>query len=235
MYGIYNKPFELEKELFKLGVKREDNRLYYFRQKEDDIIEKDLLTKKFDLHVSPVEPLNIPKEITDTLLIELENPSLIGPKTTKKAYLTFPLEIGAFLICESENERLDLFSLSKPKYTLYGDITDGKICKYWSSKIYNSIPEVDYLKEGIIKLKLKNVSNEWIALHNIVFDAYGMKLYYDDEMVGMEARMVIRDEGLSETYFKNKPIKEGMKKGVEVFTKALQPLKGTKFIMEGGV
>ena len=235
MYGDYKIPFEVADDELSLSVKKESGGYTYTRQMGEDVVSKQILTDSANLNISPIEPLNLPMKLTSALLIELENTVVIKPQSTQHLFLTFPVELGVFLYAQKGKKNIDIFSLVKPKYTLYGDVSEGTICRYWKSSVHTGIPQVDKLREGVIELVIKNGSLEWIEMHRVVFNAYGMKIFYDRELVAMKARMSIRGEDTSVTDFKNTPIRKGMRKALEIYQKERQPLKGTKFMMEGGL
>jgi len=235
MYGDYELPFQLSTDEFTLMTETSGDGFTYTRTVGEDIVSKQILTDTAKLNISPIEPLNLPMKLTSALQIELENAIVIKPQSKRKVYLTFPVELGVFLYAERSQKSIDIFSLKKPKYTLYGDVSTGTICKYWKSTVFPDIPETNILHEGVIELSIKNNSIDWIEIHKVVFNAYGMKIFYDEDLVAMRARMAIKAEDISVTDFINKPLKKGMKKALELYIKEKQPLKGTRFIMDGGL
>ncbi|MBS3782163.1 MAG: DUF432 domain-containing protein, partial [Candidatus Thermoplasmatota archaeon] len=166
-----------------------------------------------------------------------ENPIVIDSGMKKEVFATFPIEIAVFLESGSPEKPLDIFTLAKQKYTLYGDVKTGTICKYWPTQQSTTIPEdLDPMVEGIMALTINNRTNEWKEVSKVVFDAYGMKIYYDGEKVGMKGAMLIKEGDFSETGFSNKPIVKNMKKAREVYRKKKSAIQsGTKFVMESGI
>lgn len=202
MYGYHDLPVDLEKEGISISMERVGEQWVYRRKFGDEEIEKLILGDEKRLIINPVEPLNTPKEITPNLLIEFEKTLLIGAGEKKQVFLTFPVEIGIF-ISEKTNknlEILDVLSLVRQKFTLYGEVSNGVVCKYWKSRVYTSPPDLDPLQEGVLELTLRNSSSEWAKISKAVFSAYGMKLYYDGA-VFMKARMDILNKNSAETSF----------------------------------
>jgi len=237
IYGTHAVPFEFIRDELTLKATLENQHINYTRELEEDIVEKAVISEDTRMTIQPVEPLNLPKDLTSSLLIDLENPIVIDAGVKKDIFVTFPIEIAVFLESGSENKPLDLFTMAKQKYTLYGDVKTGTICKYWSTQHSTTILEdLDPLVEGIMALTIINRTKEWKEVKKAVFDAYGMKIYYDDERVGMKGAMFIKEEELSETGFSNKPIVENMTKAKEVYKKKKSAIKGgTKFVMESGI
>lgn len=202
MYGYYDLPFIVEKEGISISVENAEEQWVYKRILETEEIERIIFGNGKHVIINPVEPLNTPKEITPNLLIEFEKTLLLAGGEKKQIYLTFPIEIGVF-IADKENKSLqllDVLTLVRQKFTLYGEVSNGVICKYWKSQVYLDPPSPNPLQEGILELNLRNTSSEWASISKVVFSAYGMKLYYNGD-VFMKARMDIINKTTAETGF----------------------------------
>ncbi len=80
-----------------------------------------------------------------------------------------------------------------------------------------------------------NTTSKWVELTKSVFNAHGMKIYYNDTMVSVRADIKIKGEETAETDMVDSPLREGMTKSLELyFTKKLS-ITGTKFVMEVGL
>ena len=238
MYGYYKSPLNplrILKDNIHLSIEKDGNTLLYKRTCLNESIEKLLLTKDCGIIINPVEPLKTPKEVTPHLLIEFEKGSFIEPKGTSNIYLTFPIDIGVFISGRKNYDLLDVFSLSKQKYTLYGDPRNGVICKYYKSPVYTSIPEdIDPFIEGVMRLKIFNTTDNWIEVKIGIFDAHAMKIYFNEKFVSLRVNMKISTEKTAETEFIDSGIKKGMKKSLEVFTWTKIPVANKKYVMGEG-
>lgn len=235
LYGYHNIPFDIQEEGITLHAKSEKDSLHYIREFNEEKIEKLILTKNQKILINPIEPLHMPREITPYLLVKPENPIVIEPKTRRSIYMKFPIEIGVFIIGAEEYNVLDIMTLVRQKLTLYGEIRGGVICKFWKSEIFDSIPQVDPIKEGVMELTINNTTARWHEITQPVFNAYGMKLYYHDKTVSMRAGLKIYTGGIGETEFFDTPIYKGMSKSIELYTARMIPVKSPKFIMEWGL
>ena len=235
MYGEHKAPFKFERGPLIVSTEETDEGINYHREYEDKILDKTIFSKGKNIIINPIEPLNTPKALTSALLIEMDKPLVLEPKNKKRIYLTYPLEIGVFVRGKKHHKDIDIFTLVKNKYTLYGDVKTGTICKYWNSELHTSEPSPDPLHEGVLELQLFNSAEEWIEVTKSVFNAYGMVMFYDDNTVSMKGQMKIVGEEKSATRFLAEPLREGMTKSLEVFEKKVQHLKGARFIMEGGI
>jgi hypothetical protein len=212
MYGYYDPPFSVEQEGISISVERTGDRWTYRRTSGKDEVERLILGDRKRIIINPVEPLNTPKEITPNLLIEFEKTLLLASGEKKQIFLTFPVEIGVF-ISDAGNKNpqlIDVLTLVRQKFTLYGEVSNGVVCKHWKSRLYSVPPTLDPLQEGIMELTLRNASSDWASISKAVFSAYGMKLYYDGD-VFMKARMDILNRNTAETGFDMQPINGEMK------------------------
>ncbi len=239
MYGYYKSPLtplRVSKECINLSIKKEGKNLHYTRSCFDESIEKILLSKDCGIIINPIEPLNTPKYITPFLLIELEKSVFVEPKGTNNIFLTFPIEIGVFIYGRKGYDILDLFTLAKNKFTLYGDPRNGIVCKYYKSGVYSSLPNnKDPMIEGVMKLKLINSTENWVEITEAVFDAREMKVYFDENLVSTKANMKIISNKSAETEFVSSAIKKGMKSSIEVLAPGRLPVTTKKYLMEDGL
>lgn len=215
MYGDYDLPFSVEKEGISISIEKNE-KLWVYRRKfgtdEEDEEEKLILGDGKHIIINPVEPLNTPKEITTNLLIEFEKVLLLAGGAKKKIFLTFPIEIGIFIADKGNKnlQLLDVFTLVKKKFTLYGPVSNGIVCKHWKSVIYSVPPSPNPLQEGVMELTLRNTTSDWASISKAVFSAYGMRLYYDID-VFMKARMDIRSKNTADTGFELRHISGELK------------------------
>ena len=245
MFGYYNVPLELAKEGISVSLESDGEGFMYRSECAGMKVEKIILARTGKVLINPVEPLNTPKVLTSALLIEFEKSLLVEPKATRKIIITYPIEIGVFISAKNARaeqpknasiELLDILTLAKQKFTLYGNPRKGVICKYWRSKVHASIPAVNPLHEGVIELSITNTTPEWVEVTKAVFNAYGMKIYYNDDLVAMKATMKLLHGHLAETDFVDAPLLEaGMTKSLELYTAKKLPVVITKFVMEEGL
>jgi hypothetical protein len=235
MFGYYDVPLKIVEEGISLCVQKEGKGLVYRRECLEEQIEKNLLASKGKILLNPVEPVNKPKALTSYLLIEFEKALMTEPKGTKTVFLTFPVEIGVYITTDKDFEILDILTLTKQKFTLYGDPKNGVICKYWKSPVYSTMPSPDPIREGFIELNVINTNSNWIEATRAVFNALGMKLYYNNKTVSMKANMNLRTGNSAETEFVDIPLKRGMKKSLEIYKPGKLSVVKPKFIMEFGL
>jgi uncharacterized protein len=235
MFGKYDMPLSIEQEGISLSIEKEGEVYSYNRECLEEKVKRTLLIGDGKLLINPVEPLNKPKSITPYLLIKFEKKLVVEPKATKQIFLTFPIEIATYIATESDSELLDIFTLTSQKFTLYGNPRNGFICKYWKSDVYSVMPTVNVLQQGVIELSLTNATTGWVELTQAVFNAYGMKIFYNDRLVAMKANIKLRAGDIAETDFENSPLENGMAHSLEAYTARKLLVTSTKFVMEYGL
>ena len=235
MFGYHEIPVGIEQEGITLSVQKEGESLLYMRECLGESVEKILVAGDSKVLLNPVEPVNKPKSLASYLLIELKKTMEIEPKGTREIFLTFPVEIAAYISANEEFEVIDVFTLPRQKFTLYGDPINGVICKYWKSSVYTTEPSLNRMQEGLIELSVTNTTTSWVELTKAVFNAYGMKIYYNDENVSMKANMELKGGQSAETEFIDEPVAEGMTKSLEIYTARKLFVAKKKFVMEFGL
>lgn len=236
MYKKYDLPFTVKQEGISIAMtKSGDSSYQYTRTCGENTVEKSVVVSKGELMLHPIESLNTPKTLTPYLLIEFEKRLLLEPKGNKRLFLTFPIDIGVLIRVNKEVKVVDSMSLVPQKFTLYGDPKQGLICKYWKSGVYESMPACDRFREGVLELTISSSSREWEEISKTVLNAYGMKLYYNDNMVTMKGKMKLGDDKTADTEMQDTGLERGMKKALETFAPRKLSMITTTFHMEYGL
>lgn len=234
VYGSYRLS-NLDISVRDLRLWVEKSGLYRYRRKlGNSEIEKIFLSDQ-EVILNPVEPVNLPRSITNYLFIQFSKPVLVEPVSSVEIYLTFPIEIGVFVAKGNVLDEIDVFSFINPKYALYGEPRGGIIARFWQSEVFSNPPNVDFLEKGVMKLRIQNLSDYWCEVSKVVFDVFAMKMYYGDGIVSSIAEMKIQSRRIAETSFLDKPMFEGMKKAIELYAARRIPILATKFTMEWGI
>lgn len=233
-WGPHKVPVKLDFEGISLTVEKSEGMMRYRRDSDGEGYEKMLLADKGRFFLSPVEPFHKPVGISAHLLMEFIHPVLLEPRASRSVMATFPLELACALVQRQAKEKvLDIFSFSPKKFTLYGSIRSGFICSYWKSHIYDKIPAVNPVREGVMEINFQNASNKWVEINKAAFSAQGMKIYYNPNLVSLKAAMKIVNDYTAETSFVDQPLKKGMDKALEEFIPRLIGLPA-KTVMEEG-
>ena len=234
-WGPHKIPLQYDFEGVSITIEQSPGGLLYRREGEAGSAEKALLAEKGKLQLSPVEPFHTPSPLSAHLLIDLARPVVLEPRAAKTIIISFPLELAAaFSHRRSAGERiLDIFSLNRAKFTLYGGFTDGLLCKYWQSDIYKTAPQLNPLKEGVMKLAIQNQAAKWVEVKKAVFSAQAMKIYYSPHQVSLKGLMKINSETAAETSFIDQPLQPGMNRALEQFSGRFLNLPARTLMEEG--
>ncbi|KAA0008279.1 MAG: DUF432 domain-containing protein [Thermoplasmata archaeon] len=234
MFGKYELNEEIREEDIEIKIGGRGKIKRYYRKAGNEEIEKIVSAESGNLYVVPVEPVNLPKlGVAEHLMIELEKPYIIEPYIEDTFYLKFPIEIGVFLVDKRDVERIDIFTMAKQKYILYGSPEQGIICRWWKSNIYNDKPEVNKTQEGIIRIDIKNSYREWVEVKKLVFRAFDMKIFYNDYAY-MHAHINLLKKTMAETAFNSRKPKN-MNASIDIYeAKGIKKFE-KKFVMEWGL
>lgn len=233
-WGPHKLPVRLVLDDASIALVKNGDGYLYRRENQSGSVEKALLAGKGGLYLCPVEPFHNPPGVSEHLLIKFDHPVILEPRSSSKIYLTFPLEIAAVFEHRQSGEAvLDMFSFLQSKLSLYGSVKSGLVCRYWQSRIDYAVPRLNPLAEGILQLEINNSGNRWAEINQAVFSAQAMKIYYNAQLVAMQASMKISSELTAETAFIDEPLKRGMRKAPEQFSARLLSLPG-RLVMEEG-
>ena len=234
MYGRYDRAFSITEEKISLRIDSGSSLPEYVRECGGTRTGKHLASEYDAIHIHPVEPVNLPQEITHYLEISFP-PIVIPPAAKKKFYVTFPVEIGVFFEMKNEMNILDIFSLVPTKFSLYGLPSTGVITRWYRSGIFSDIPATDLHREGVLELTLINSSATTADVSRAVFDSYGMQIFYGDR-VSMTATMEIMSPLIASTTFTGLPPDGCPNRSIDLYAArkfAIGPRKS--FFMESGM
>ena len=234
MYGTFRIPVEFVSGDLSLSVKEIDQDYRYVRQSGGERVEKILTSHDETVIINPVEPVNLPDGLTRYLELEFE-PVVLQPGSRSVFFLKFPVEIGVFLKKGDLYDVLDIISLVRTKYSLYGLPENGILTRWYRSPIYRSIPETDKFREGVMQLTMVNSGTNWIEVSRAVFESTGMHLFYGN-FVAMNATMEIFNPKLAVTRFSKQPFSGGMTPSLDLYVARNIPIvKQSRQVMEHGV
>jgi hypothetical protein len=235
MYGEHSYPLHIDEAGVLIDVIEKDGAFFYKRKSATGTtFECYLSDGNGKIRICPVEPVNLPKYITDYLEIDFEK-VMVAPNSEHTIYLKFPLEIGVFYDSGNHIALLGIFSNIPQKYTLYGDPSTGIIARYHRSDVYHTIPDVDKTREGIVKLTIINSEPDIAVVSKVVLDCYAMKIYYNDTTAAMTAEMKIQPKRTATTECVDVPMIEGMTRSTEIYAAFTSiPVIHKSFFMESG-
>ncbi len=216
-YGKFNFDYVINYDGLTISFNEKNGMYHYHRAIADWMYEADVAVKNGRYLIQPIEPLNLPENVTDFLEIQF-NEIKIEPDGTTIIFLTIPLEIGIFLETQNgKRDLLDIVTFTHPKYSLYGAATRGVITRIAQSEVYADPPLLKNHIEGMLRVEIKNKSDAWVSVGRIVIYQKGLELYYDEVAVAACAVMTITSPGVAVVSGIDQPLTRGMTKCTQVF------------------
>ncbi len=216
-YGKFN--FDYAVNFAGLSLEFEDrNGMYHYKR---DIHgwkhEAAVAAQNGSFYLHPIEPLNLPDNVTDFIEIEFKDIT-IEPEGKTIIFLTMPIEIGVFLEAKNgERALLDIVTFCHPKFSLYGAASRGVVTRYHKSDVYAMPPTVKNYKEGLLRLEIENNTDEWATVGRVVIYQKGLTLYYDETTVSACAKMIVQNNDVADVFGYNMPLHADMVECVQVF------------------
>ena len=87
IFSTYKPPFSVEIEDIAISIVEESESLIYKRESKEESLEKILLNSGDEILINPIEPVNLPKNISPFLLIDFEKTVVIDPRSKQKIFL----------------------------------------------------------------------------------------------------------------------------------------------------
>lgn len=181
------------------------------------------------LILNPIPAIFTPQKITDFICVHMNTPIVLEPNGNHSVYFSTPVEIGVFLIGKKDVEMVDVFTLEQAKYTLYGPIEKGVICRHHRSDVHAEDFDEDPFTRAVGLLHLRNKYKEWVTISKVVLDSMGMLLFLDENRVRIaDSYMEVTDKDLANTWMSERSPGEGFKRSIlirQLVSKAVQSKK----------
>lgn len=160
--------------------KVDHNKYGYQRFENQSLVAEKVLAsdRPLTLGIFPVAPLNTPAKYGSHMMLKLQTPLVLDPKSHVDAYLTMPIEIGVVRSTGNDVQIIDVFPVGQPRWALYGIPEHGILCRYHETRINSEIPKVTPYKEAILRVHFHNYTNKINTINRIVFPIEGADLYY---------------------------------------------------------
>ena len=137
-YGVYEVNDHLELSCPNTVIKIEkigESAFSYFRQdSEGKVIEKMIPVKSNNIKIEAalIRPLNHPARRTGYIFLKFDKEIYLSHDSAVSIFVHCPIEIGIFLIPDSNRESLDWITCNplNSRFGLYGSPDTGTLCKY---------------------------------------------------------------------------------------------------------
>ncbi len=174
-YGVFEGTVEILD--FKIFAKREDEFVKYTRIWPGGSVTK-MIFRPTRLELAPIYPVLLPRLITTYIHVKLIEPILVPARGEALIYIKIPVDLAVYAYGPYRRfSIIDIFSIKKIKYTLYGIPDRGLIARYCESLPYTFIPDM-MCGEAVSLIQIRNRYNDWVEVGRILLDAQILKLYY---------------------------------------------------------
>ena len=187
-FGVYDVEESLDLVFPNTSVKIErigENAFSYLREDAEKIIVEKMIPAKsnqFQIEVAPIRPLNHPARRTNYVFLKFDKEIYLSHNSAASIFVHCPIEIGIFLIHESDRESLDWITCNplNSRFGLYGSPDTGTLCKYaevsLATDYQDSIPYV----EGVMKIVIENTLTSGQTVNKVIFPITDNSLYYEN-------------------------------------------------------
>ncbi|RNJ75615.1 MAG: DUF432 domain-containing protein [Nitrosopumilus sp. D6] len=133
------------------------------------------------IQVAPIRPLNHPARRTSHMYLEFDREIHLGENSAASIYVHCPIEIGVFLVVDSNKDSLDWISCNHAdsRFCLYGPPDTGILCKYARVSLATDYDDSRPYVDGVMKIVLTNTLKSGQAVRKVVFPITDNSLYYE--------------------------------------------------------
>ncbi len=167
----------------------------YIRNSQNETIKKIIQATQnvHKIELAPALPIRMPSYKTDFFFLRFEDPLFIAENSTMETLVSFPIEIGLFLVGQGRSSGFDFFSCdpSNSRFGLYGTPEDGRLCKYATASLDCKRIVMQPFINTHLKIEIVNELNESASVGKVVFPVTDHDLYYDDGEVRMDGLQAI--------------------------------------------
>ncbi|MDO5846221.1 MAG: DUF432 domain-containing protein [Methanocorpusculum sp.] len=225
IYGKFGLDYTINYEGLAIAFEETGGMYHYWRNINDWKYETRIAVTDGNCLIHPVEPLNLPENVTDFLEISFDE-IRVEPRGKTIIFLTIPIEIGIFVESkDGTSSLLDVVTFTYPKYSLYGSANRGVITRWCKSPVYADPPLLRNHLQGTIRLEIENTLDEWVPVSRVVLYQKGLVLYYDQTTVSACAVMTITAPDVASVYGIDLPLRPEMTQCAQIF----EPRKTTPF------
>ncbi|MEM2140934.1 DUF432 domain-containing protein [Nitrososphaera sp.] len=127
-------------------------------------------SRETHLGIFPNPPTRVPREVAKNVYIKFKSPVIVDHKSVAVLYSKIPIEIGVYRQHKDEELLIDVFSLTPPRYALYGTPEAGVVCRYVEADAATeeSALEVKQYEEAKVRIRITNDINNVIRVSRII-------------------------------------------------------------------
>ena len=187
-YGVYEANDHLELSFPNTVIKIEkigESAFSYFRQDSEGQIVEKMIPAKSDtikIEAAPIRPLNHPARRTGHVFLKFDKEIYLSHGSAASIFVHCPIEIGIFLIHDSDRESLDWVTCSplNSRFGLSGPPDTGILCKYAEVSLATDYSDSNPYVEGVMKIIIENTLTSGQIIDKIIFPMTDNFLYYEN-------------------------------------------------------
>ena len=204
-YGVYDVNEKLDLSLPNTEIHIEkigENVFSYFRKdSEGKIIEKMVPVKSNDIkiEVAPIRPLNHPARRTEHVFLKFDKEIYLSENSAASIFVHCPIEIGIFLIHNSNHESLDWVTCNpqNSRFGLYGAPDTGTLCKYSEVSLATDYDDSIPYVEGVMKIVIENTLPTGQTVSKVIFPITDNSLFYENSKSIIDGiKIVLKKRGV---------------------------------------
>jgi len=160
----------------------------YRRYEGDKVASESLIvtdTKVTYVGLFPNPPIKTPKEVAKNVYIKFKSPMIIDQRSISVLYSKIPIEIGVYRQHEDEEFLIDVFSLARQRYALYGSPESGVVCRFIEAEAVTDKSTLDVRKyeEAMVRIRVNNGIDNVIKVSKIIIPVEDVVLEHKDDDV----------------------------------------------------
>jgi hypothetical protein len=174
-------------------------RIRFVREGEEELSKLLILEVKGRIKTKPAY-LDLP------VLIRLESPVEIGPKSTKTFFLSLPLEVEVAVETPSGEVNIEKIMPHNLKKAWYGEPQEGDLTYFFMSPVFHSLETAGKRPgEALVPVRMRNMDESSRKLEKLMVDSYQLSLYEKDEYLVTEVIEVVFLDGEAEVDYTDEP------------------------------
>jgi len=141
--------------------------------------------------IHPVQPLFYPERLTGYVMVKLPRPIVLPPGFRARLLVLVEYDVA---VSVDGVHPVDVFTVGRGKYALYGPPSGGVLARYAEARIVGDSGEVGPAPwcGMLAEVTLHNESGSNVSVERIVYPAYGIPLYYRGEGLVYGPRLHVR-------------------------------------------
>ncbi|WP_052833562.1 DUF432 domain-containing protein [Staphylothermus hellenicus] len=161
-----------------IAVEKQGEIVHYYRYVNNKVKVSKTIVKPARFELVPFYPVMLPIRFTNYILVKLSKKILVPSKEEVTIYVKIPVNLAVYAYGRHRRFKIiDVFSINKIKYALYGIPDRGVVARYWRSNPNLDLPEPT-MGEAIALVNIRNRYDGWVEIGKILLNAQILRLYY---------------------------------------------------------